>query len=128
MALRILFRQDLRERKGIRHNSRQRLKELIDAGEFPKPDGRTTSSPSSPPWWFETTIDRHLKNRAAQYAALRAIAEQRATTGQAEPGPPLTGEVRHLAQSKEIQERSASSDEGGRNRRARAHRRRRAAE
>jgi hypothetical protein len=69
-TLRILFRQDLRERKGLRA-SRQRLHEKIKNGEFPPPDGRTTDSPSSPPWWFETTIDAHLKERARKQQALQ---------------------------------------------------------
>jgi hypothetical protein len=86
MALRILFREDLRERKGIKHNSRQRLKELIDEGLFPAPDGRATDHPNSPPWWFETTIDRHLRKRAAKHAALKKTS---ATTSQsAEPSSP----------------------------------------
>jgi hypothetical protein len=68
--LRILYRQDLRERKGIKA-SRQRLHEKIKAGAFPPPDGRTTDSPSSPPWWFEHTIDAHLKERARKQQALR---------------------------------------------------------
>jgi hypothetical protein len=52
----------LRE-KGIRY-SRQRLGEKIRSGEFPPPDGRTTDSPQSIPWWWERTIDRHLQARA----------------------------------------------------------------
>jgi hypothetical protein len=82
-ALRILYRQDLRERKGIRA-SRQRLHEKIKNGEFPPPDGRTTDSPKSPPWWWESTIDRHLKERAAAERKRRAKAAA-AEVQQAEP-------------------------------------------
>jgi hypothetical protein len=60
----------LRERKGLRA-SRQRLHEKIKNGEFPPPDGRTTDNPKSPPWWFETTIDAHLKERARKQQALQ---------------------------------------------------------
>jgi hypothetical protein len=66
--LRILQGLKALRAKGITY-SRQRLGELIDAGLFPKPDGRTTDHPNSPPWWFETTIDRHLRKRAAKHAA-----------------------------------------------------------
>lgn len=65
--LRILNRASLQTDKGINY-SRQRLHELIAQGLFPAPDGRATDNPKSPPWWFETTIDRHLKARAKAHA------------------------------------------------------------
>jgi hypothetical protein len=66
--------------KGIDY-SRQRLGELVEEGLFPPPDGRTTDSPFSPPWWFETTIDKHLKKRAAKFAATAktAVTKEAAT-------------------------------------------------
>jgi hypothetical protein len=75
----------LRE-KGITY-SRQRLLELIRAGRFPAPDGRTTDHPNSPPWWFETTVDRHLRKRAAKYAAFKKTS----TSQSAEPSSPPVG-------------------------------------
>jgi hypothetical protein len=64
---RIFTRLNLPE-KGIKY-SRQRLNELIKEGLFPSPDGRTTDHPNSPPWWFDRTIDSHLRDRAAKHAA-----------------------------------------------------------
>jgi len=68
--LRILTGPDLRERKGIRY-SRQHRNRKIKTGEFPPPDGRLTDHPQSPPFWFETTIDRYIRGRAT---ALRRAA------------------------------------------------------
>jgi hypothetical protein len=80
-SARILYRQDLRERKGIRA-SRQRLHELIRKKLFPPPDGRTTDSKRAPPWWFERTIDRHLQERAAAERRRRAkLAEPMGSAG-----------------------------------------------
>lgn len=63
MALRMLLRRDLKERKGIPW-SRQHLARLIEEGKFPPPDGKTGDAPTSPNFWFETTVDRWLKARA----------------------------------------------------------------
>jgi hypothetical protein len=63
-ALRIVTGKDLRERKGISW-SRQHRNRKIAAGEFPPPDGRTTDHPNSPPFWFESTVDKYLRRRAA---------------------------------------------------------------
>jgi predicted DNA-binding transcriptional regulator AlpA len=71
--LRILFRQDLRELKGIR-TSRSRLHEQIKDGTFPPPDGKTTDAPTAPNWWFESTIDRYLRERAKKMQAVRQVA------------------------------------------------------
>jgi hypothetical protein len=81
-ALRILTRSDLHALKGIRY-SRQRMNELIRAKLFPPPDGRATDNPNSPPWWWESTIDKHLKKRAAKFAeetAKKAATKEAATS------------------------------------------------
>src|SRR5262249_43941381 len=62
--LRIFTPIDLREQKGIRW-SRQHRNRNIKAGIFPPPDGRMTAHPQSPPFWFEHTIDRYIRGRAA---------------------------------------------------------------
>jgi len=77
--LRILMRRDLRERKGIRY-SRQHIDRLVKEGKFPPPDGKTADSPTAPNWWWETTIDRHLKAQAQALAAKRAEAAVESTT------------------------------------------------
>jgi hypothetical protein len=77
--LRILMSPDLRDRKGIRMSRQQRNRQIA-AGNFPPPDGRTTDHPQSPPFWFETTIDRYIRSRAA---ALRRAASS--TSNQAQP-------------------------------------------
>jgi hypothetical protein len=61
--LRILLTRDL-PRKGISW-SRQHINRKIRANEFPPPDGKTSNAPTAPNWWFEHTIDRYLKHRAA---------------------------------------------------------------
>jgi hypothetical protein len=82
--LRILQGHKALRAKGITY-SRQRLLELIEAGQFPPPDGRTTDHPNSPPWWFETTIDRHLRERARRHAA---ALKKTSTSQSAEPSSP----------------------------------------
>ena len=62
-VLRMLLRRDLRERKGIGF-SRQHLARKVKSGSFPKPDGKTTDSPTAPNFWFEHTIDAYLRDRA----------------------------------------------------------------
>jgi hypothetical protein len=76
--LRMLVRRDLKERKGIRW-SRQHIGRKIKSGEFPPPDGRTSDSPNAPPWWFETTIDGYLKERARKAMAQRQQKQAAAT-------------------------------------------------
>jgi len=75
--LRMLTRRDLRERKGVPW-SRQRLHEKIKLGEFPPPDGKTTDDSKAPNWWFETTVDRWLKERARKMDDAREAATRRA--------------------------------------------------
>jgi predicted DNA-binding transcriptional regulator AlpA len=60
--LKVLLQRDL-EDKGISW-SRQHILRKIKAGEFPKPDGRTSSASMAPNFWFETTIDAWIKARA----------------------------------------------------------------
>jgi hypothetical protein len=69
--LRILTGQDLRERKGIRWSRQHRNRKIKD-GEFPAPDGRTADGPTAPPFWFETTIDKYLRDRTAQARARKS--------------------------------------------------------
>jgi hypothetical protein len=71
MALRMLTSRDLRERKGIGW-SRQHRNRKIAAGEFPPPDGRTADGPTAPPFWFETTIDKYLRDRVAKARAQKS--------------------------------------------------------
>jgi hypothetical protein len=73
-SLRILFHKDLYTTKGIR-GSRQHIYERIRGGTFPRPDGRTTDSPSAPMWWFESTIDNYLRERARKLKAAKETAE-----------------------------------------------------
>lgn len=61
--LKMLLRRDLPQ-KGITW-SRQHLHRKIAAKEFPPPDGRTSDTPLAPKFWFEHTIDRYLRGRAA---------------------------------------------------------------
>ena len=60
----ILFQSDLGPKKGIKW-SRQHVNKKIRAKEFPPPDGKTSDAPSAPNWWWETTIDKYLRKRAA---------------------------------------------------------------
>jgi hypothetical protein len=67
--LKALFFSDL-SFKGIPW-SRQHVNRKIQAGEFPPPDGRTTDAPMAPRFWFETTIDDYLRERARKLKAIR---------------------------------------------------------
>jgi hypothetical protein len=71
--LRILFQRDFAT-KGITW-SRQHVNRKIRAKEFPPPDGKTSDCPGAPNWWFEATVDKYLRSRAAamrkQVAAIR---------------------------------------------------------
>ena len=62
--LRILFQRDFAPKKGIRW-SRQHVHRKVVAKEFPPPDGKTSDYPGAPNFWFETTIDKYLRKRAA---------------------------------------------------------------
>jgi hypothetical protein len=61
--LKILFQRDL-STKGITW-SRQHVNRKIRAKEFPAPDGKTSDAPSAPNFWFEHTINKYLRQRAA---------------------------------------------------------------
>ena len=61
--LRILFQRDFAT-KGITW-SRQHVHRKVQAKEFPPPDGKTSDQPTSPNWWWESTIDKYLLGRAA---------------------------------------------------------------
>src|SRR6516162_7181781 len=61
--LRILFQRDF-PTKGITW-SRQHVHRKVKAKEFPPPDGKTSDAPGAPNFWFETTIDKYLRKRAA---------------------------------------------------------------
>jgi hypothetical protein len=68
-ALKMLLRRDLPQ-KGISW-SRQHINRKIAAKEFPPPDGRTSDAPTAPTFWFEHTIDRYLRRRAAAMREVR---------------------------------------------------------
>ena len=70
--LRMLLTRDLPE-KGITW-SRQHLHRKIRAKEFPVPDGKTGPAPSAPNWWFEHTIDKYLRQRAAAFRETKRAA------------------------------------------------------
>jgi hypothetical protein len=81
--LKILFARDL-PRKGITW-SRQHIHRKIRAKEFPPPDGKTSDWQGSPNFWFSTTIDKFLQQRAT--ALRKARRAERATvpeSGQSE--------------------------------------------
>jgi hypothetical protein len=61
--LRILFQRDFAT-KGITW-SRQHVHRKVKAKEFPPPDGKTSDAPGAPNWWWESSIDKFLRNRAA---------------------------------------------------------------
>jgi hypothetical protein len=80
--LRILFQRDFAS-KGITW-SRQHIHRKVKAKEFPPPDGKTSDAPGAPNFWWESSIDKFLRNRAAarrkQAAAIRdhaAVMRQR---------------------------------------------------
>jgi hypothetical protein len=62
--VRILFQRDFAPKKGITY-SRQHVHRKVVAKEFPPPDGKTSDYPGAPNFWFETTIDKYLRQRAA---------------------------------------------------------------
>ena len=70
--LKILLGRDLPS-KGITW-SRQHVNRKIRAKEFPPPDGKTSDAPSAPNWWFEHTIDKYLRQRAAAMRETRRAA------------------------------------------------------
>jgi hypothetical protein len=75
--LSILFQRDFAPKKGITW-SRQHVHRKVAAKEFPAPDGKTSDCPGAPNFWFESTIDKYLRKRAAakrkQAGAIRAHA------------------------------------------------------
>jgi hypothetical protein len=70
--LKMLLQRDLPQ-KGITW-SRQHVNRKIRANEFPRPDGKTGDAPSSPNFWFEHTIDKYLRQRAAAMRETRRAA------------------------------------------------------
>jgi hypothetical protein len=71
-TLRMLIRRDLKARKGIPY-SRQHIDRLIKEGKFPPPDGKTADSPNAPNWWWETTIDAYLRERARRFKETKTV-------------------------------------------------------
>jgi hypothetical protein len=67
---RIIFGRDLGPKKGLSW-TRQHRNRKINNGSFPPPDGRVSDDPTSPPWWFEETIDGYLIERANALAAMK---------------------------------------------------------
>jgi hypothetical protein len=79
--LKILFQRDF-AKKGITW-SRQHVGRKVKAKEFPPPDGKTSDAPSAPNWWWEHTIDKYLRQRAAaMHEQAAAIREHAATMRQ----------------------------------------------
>jgi hypothetical protein len=76
--LKILFQRDL-PAKGISW-SRQHVNRKIRAKEFPPPDGKTSDWPGAPNFWFEHTIDKYLRQRAAALREVRRAEREAATT------------------------------------------------
>src|SRR5215471_14676072 len=76
--LKIFLQRDLRQ-KGIPW-SRQHVSRKIREKEFPPPDGKTGDAPSSPNFWFEHTIDKYLRQRAAAMREQAAAIRQHAAT------------------------------------------------
>jgi len=70
--LKMLLQRDLAQ-KGITW-SRQHVNRKIRAKEFPRPDGKTSDAPSAPNFWFEHTIDKYLRQRAAALSEVRRTA------------------------------------------------------
>jgi predicted DNA-binding transcriptional regulator AlpA len=68
-ARRILMQEDLPS-KGIRWH-RSTIYRKVQAKMFPAPDGKTTDAPRAPNFWFESTIDRFLHDRAEKMKAVR---------------------------------------------------------
>jgi hypothetical protein len=78
-ALKMVLRRDL-PTKGIGW-SRQHIARKIEKGQFPPPDGKTSDTPKAPNFWFEHTIDKYLRQRAA------ALRETRRTTSSSSSEP-----------------------------------------
>jgi hypothetical protein len=76
--LKMLLTRDL-PKKGITW-SRQHINRKIRAKEFPAPDGKTSNAPSAPNFWFEHTIDKYLRQRAAALREVRRAEHEVATT------------------------------------------------
>jgi len=77
--LKILFQRDLAPQKGITY-SRQHINRKIRKKEFPPPDGKTSDTPSAPNWWWEHTIDKYLRQRAAATREQAAAISKHAAT------------------------------------------------
>jgi hypothetical protein len=76
--LKILLRADL-SWKGISW-SRQHIKRKVRNNTFPPPDGKTTDAPNAPDFWFESTIDGYLLDRAEKLRAVRQAAAEKKDT------------------------------------------------
>jgi hypothetical protein len=74
----IFFQRDLRH-KGITW-TRQHTNRKVRAKEFPPPDGKTSDAPSAPNFWFEHTIDKYLRQRAAAMREQAAAISEHAAT------------------------------------------------
>jgi hypothetical protein len=80
--LKILLQRDFKPAKGITY-SRQHIHRKVVAKTFPPPDGKTSDHPGAPNFWFETTIDKYLRQRAAaKRKQARAIREHAAVMRQ----------------------------------------------
>ena len=64
-SLKVVFQRDFRT-KGITW-TRQHVRRKINNGTFPPPDGKTSDSPTAPNFWYETTIDDYLIERARAF-------------------------------------------------------------
>jgi hypothetical protein len=70
--LKMILQRDL-PTKGITW-SRQHVLRKIRQGIFPPPDGKTSDAPLAPNFWFESTIDDYLRQRAAALREARRAA------------------------------------------------------
>src|SRR5215831_8766562 len=75
----ILLQRDLGPRRGITY-SRQTINRKVRKKEFPPPDGKTGDAPSSPNFWFDHTIDKYLRGRAAAMREQTDAIHKHATT------------------------------------------------
>jgi len=78
--LKIMFQRDLRK-KGITW-TRQHVHRKVKRKEFPPPDGKTSDTPSAPNWWWEHTIDKYLRQRAAAMRDRRAFSSSQSNQEQ----------------------------------------------